>query len=60
MSFSTGNPTISLQEMIEQINEFEAIQVYLGVKKIPCFINSPLREDKNPSFGLYSNDGILD
>lgn len=58
MSFSTGNPTISLQEMIEQINEFEAIQVYLGVKKIPCFINSPLREDKNPSFGLYSNDGI--
>lgn len=39
------------------VSEASIVAYYLGVKKIPCCINSPLRDDKHPSLGLYSPDG---
>ena len=57
MSFSTGSSSLSLKEVHEQIDDAELVSKYLGINKIPCFIHSPLREDKNPSFGLYTRDG---
>ena len=48
---------ITLPEIVSRISESEILYHYLGIKNIPCVINSPLREDRNPSFGLYSLDG---
>lgn len=57
MAFSTGNPDISLNEIKNSISEASLVANYLGIYKVPCFINSPLRQDKRPSFGLYSSNG---
>ena len=42
---------------ISYIREADIASYYLGVKSIPCLIRSPLRQDKKPSFSLFSNDG---
>lgn len=42
---------------ISHIREADIAAYYLGVKSIPCLIASPLREDRRPSFSLFSNDG---
>lgn len=57
MAFSTGHNSISLAELKKKVSEAELVSHYLGVNKIPCIINSPLRQDNHPSFGLYSKDG---
>lgn len=54
---SKGNTTTSFIEIRERVTDAELVQYYLGINKVPCFICSPLRQDKRPSFGLYSNDG---
>lgn len=51
MSFSKGGP--SIKEILESTTEEEIASYYLGIKEIPCVINSPLRLDRNPSFGIY-------
>lgn len=59
MAFSNGKQThLSLEEILEKTTESSILHYYLGITSIPCIINSPLREDKRPSFGLYSPDGI--
>ena len=57
MAFSTGKNSISLAEIQSKVSEAELVSLYLGVHEIPCIISSPLRRDRRPSFGLYSNDG---
>ena len=47
----------TLPEIVSKVSESEIISHYIGVDTIPCVINSPLREDRNPSFGLYTLDG---
>ena len=42
---------------ISHIREADIAAYYLGVKSIPCLIASPLRQDKKPSFSLFSNNG---
>lgn len=54
---SNGIPTISAQDIKCRVSDAELLSHYLGIKEIPCIINSPLREDKKPSFGLYSPYG---
>ena len=56
MAFSTGKNSISFEEISSKVKDSDLVAFYLGVTKIPCFINSPLRTDKRPSFGLYSKD----
>lgn len=59
MAFGPGNSTIDLKEdILNRTTEFNILTYYLGIKKIPCLIQSPLRNDSKPSFGLYSKDGI--
>lgn len=53
-----GNTTITLDEVMSKVSEGDILAHYLGVKEVPALINSPLREDKKPSFSLYSYDGI--
>lgn len=57
MSFISGRSSISLEDILKKTTESSILYFYLGITEIPCIINSPLREDKRPSFGLYSRDG---
>lgn len=57
MAFSSGKNSISLEDLLSKTNEIEIAHYYLGVTEIPCVINSPLRKDNKPSFGLHSKDG---
>ena len=45
----------SLEEL--KISDADILSRYLGITQIPCVIQSPLRSDNRPSFGLYSPDG---
>ena len=40
------------------LNEADIAAYYFNIKAIPCLISSPLRQDKKPSFALYSPNGI--
>lgn len=42
---------------ISYIREADIAAYYLGVTSIPCLIASPLRQDRRPSFSLFSNNG---
>lgn len=55
-----GKPknNIRLAEILKNLNEVDILSRYLGISKLPCVISSPLRKDSNPSFGLYTKDGI--
>lgn len=57
MGFSQGERTVSLEDILSRVGEYDILSHYLGISNIPCFINSPLRKDERPSFGLYSHDG---
>lgn len=40
------------------LSEADIAAYYLNIKSIPCLISSPLRQDKKPSFALYSPNGV--
>lgn len=53
-----GETSVSIEDILYKVSEADIIAYYLNVHTIPCVINSPLRKDNNPSFGIYSPDGI--
>lgn len=55
--FSKGRSTLNIKELRNKVSDYEILNYYIGIKEVPCVINSPLREDKKPSFGIYSIDG---
>ena len=57
MGFSSGRNSISLEELLSKVNEVCIASKYLNITEIPCLINSPLRQDEHPSFGIYTFDG---
>lgn len=57
MAVSSGRSSVTLDDILNKVTEADILSFYLGVAEVPCIINSPLREDKKPSFGLYSIDG---
>lgn len=58
MAFSTGNTTNTIKDINAKVSEAELLSHYLGIGKIPCVINSPFRQDSNPSLGIYTRDGV--
>lgn len=54
--FAKGKKDIDIKDILNIASESQLLSYYLGVRTIPCVINSPLRKDNNPSFGLYSDD----
>lgn len=58
MAFSSGKSSVSLDDILSKVTEADILSYYLGITEVPCIINSPLRQDRRPSFGLYSFDGI--
>ncbi len=57
MAFSSGKSSVSLEDILNRVTEADILSYYLNITEVPCIIHSPLREDKRPSFGLYSIDG---
>lgn len=57
MAIKVGKKVISLDDILNKVSEAQILSYYLGIKEIPCLIHSPLRQDKKPSFGVYTNDG---
>lgn len=57
MAISQGKPSVDLDYILNDVGEFNILSHYLGISHVPCVISSPLRVDKHPSFGLWSNDG---
>lgn len=54
---SSGKSSFTLDDVLRVTSEAQIVSYYLGILKVPCIINSPLRQDKHPSFGLYSPNG---
>ena len=54
---SSGNSSLTLEELHKIIPEKEIVAHYLNVNKIPCLIKSPLRADHHPSMGIYTPNG---
>lgn len=48
---------VDFKSIQEKTSESALLCHYLGVDKIPSLIKSPLRQENNPSFGLFSKDG---
>jgi len=57
MGVSQGKTSLALGDVLNSVSEPMLLAHYLGITTVPVVINSPLREDKNPSFGIYSPDG---
>lgn len=57
MAFSKGKSSINLDDILSKVTEADILSFYLNINEVPTIICSPLREDKRPSFGLYSTDG---
>ena len=55
--FAAGKSSVSLDDITSRVTEADILSFYLGISEVPCIINSPLRKDNRPSFGLYSTDG---
>ena len=56
MAFSSGQCIITLKDLLSSVSEIDILTRYFNIKKLPCVINSPLREDKRPSFSIYIKD----
>ena len=57
---SIGKPrVINYYQKIKDIDHITLADYYLDVKKIPCLINSPFRQDKKPSFGIFIKDSKI-
>ena len=54
---SPGKSSFTLDDVLRVASEAQIVSYYLGILKVPCIINSPLRQDRHPSFGLYSPNG---
>lgn len=57
MAFSLGTSSVELSDILSKVTEFDILSHYFGINSIPCVINSPLRADKSPSFGVYTING---
>lgn len=48
----------SVKQIMERVSQADLLLHYFNIDSLPVLINSPLRQDKHPSFFIYSPDGI--
>lgn len=53
-----GSDSATLEEVRNKYSDYEIAHKYLGITCIPEVINSPIRQDKSPSLGLF--EGSID
>lgn len=57
--FAHCESSITIQDVVTSIPQETIAAHYLGITKLPCLVNSPLRADKNPSIGFYIKNGNI-
>lgn len=50
-----GSDSTSIEKVNDLYSDFDVAHKYLGITCVPEVINSPLRQDNNPSLGLFIN-----
>lgn len=53
-----GKARLSISRSDISMSEVDIASIYLGIQKLPCLINNPLRDDKNPSLGVFTKDMV--
>lgn len=48
-----SQPNITLEWILSKVTEYDIYAAYIGQFKVGMIYNSPLRKDKNPSFGIF-------
>lgn len=51
-----GSDSTSIEKVNDLYSDFDIAHKYLGITCVPEVINSPLRQDNNPSLGLFINN----
>lgn len=51
--FSKGRKSIDFSVFRNSVDDLNLLSKYMGIEKVPVLINSPFREDRNPSFALF-------
>lgn len=51
-----GVKSISIEDILSRTTEVDILQYYFNINKLPALIASPFREDRKPSFGIYTSD----
>lgn len=54
-----GHTSATFEDILSYTNERDIAKYYLGVNTIPIRINSPFREDNNPSFGIFEYENHI-
>ena len=58
--FSKGTPSINYSVFRNSVDDLNLLNKYCGIDKVPTLINSPFRQDRNPSFALfYDSNGKI-
>lgn len=52
-----ANTSESVKEIMERISQGDILAHYFNITSLPVLISSPLRNDKHPSFSIYTPDG---
>lgn len=56
MVVGSTHSSVSKADIFSYLSEAEVLfSVFPEIKKLPCLIHSPLRQDRNPSFSIYSS-----
>ena len=55
MSFGKCKQSICLDDILNKVSEADILNHYLGISALPILINSPFRQDKNPSVSVFLN-----
>lgn len=56
MGLSIGEYCVPLEDILYKVNETDILNHYFNISTLPVVINSPLRVDHSPSFGIYINN----
>lgn len=50
---SKGASSLCVEDIVSRVSEEALLFYYFNIQGIPCLINSPFRQDRNPSFSFY-------
>lgn len=56
MSFGKCRKSICLDDILSKVSEADILNHYLGISALPILINSPFRQDNNPSVSIFINN----
>ena len=56
MSFGKCKQSICLDDILNKVSEVDILNHYLGISALPILINSPFRQDNNPSVSVFINN----